>query len=53
MHCVGFELTTPDSERAKAIHVLDRSATVTGNLDISFIKLGTVSYSSLYFSYMN
>jgi hypothetical protein len=28
--CVGFELTIPASERAKTVHVLDRSATVTG-----------------------
>jgi hypothetical protein len=29
---VGFEPTIPASERAKTVHVLDRSATVTGNL---------------------
>jgi hypothetical protein len=27
MPCVGFEPTIPDSEQAKTIHVLDRSAT--------------------------
>jgi hypothetical protein len=30
MPCVGFEPTIPASERAKTVHVLDRSATVTG-----------------------
>jgi hypothetical protein len=30
MPCVGFEPTIPASERAKAVHSLDRSATVTG-----------------------
>jgi hypothetical protein len=30
MPCMGFEPTIPASEREKAVHVLDRSATVTG-----------------------
>jgi hypothetical protein len=30
MPCVGFELPIPASERAKIVHALDRSATVTG-----------------------
>jgi hypothetical protein len=30
MPCVGFEPTTPASERAKTVHALDRSVTVTG-----------------------
>jgi hypothetical protein len=30
MRCVGFQPTIPASERAKAVHALDRSATVTG-----------------------
>jgi hypothetical protein len=30
MPWVGFETTTPASERAKTVHALDRSATVTG-----------------------
>jgi hypothetical protein len=30
MPCVGFEPTIPASERAKAVHALDRAATVTG-----------------------
>jgi hypothetical protein len=30
MRCVGFEPTIPASERAKTVHALDRSATVTG-----------------------
>jgi hypothetical protein len=29
MPCVGFEPTIPASERAKTVHALDRSATVT------------------------
>jgi hypothetical protein len=32
---VGFELMIPASERAKTVHALDRSATVTGMLYIS------------------
>jgi hypothetical protein len=32
MPCVGFEPTIPASERAKTVHALDRSATVTGSL---------------------
>jgi hypothetical protein len=30
MPCVAFETTIPTSERAKAVHALDRSATLTG-----------------------
>jgi hypothetical protein len=29
MHCVGFEPTNPASEQTKAVHALDRAATVT------------------------
>jgi hypothetical protein len=41
---VGFEPTIPASERAKAVHALDSSATVTGlltctDIDIHFKKL--------------
>jgi hypothetical protein len=32
MPWVGLELTIPASERAKTVHALDRSATVTGEL---------------------
>jgi hypothetical protein len=32
MPCVGFEHTIPASERAKTVHALDRSVTVTGTL---------------------
>jgi hypothetical protein len=32
MPWVGFEPTIPASERAKTVHALDRSATVTGPL---------------------
>jgi hypothetical protein len=31
MPWVGFEPTTPASERAKTVHALDRAATVTGH----------------------
>jgi hypothetical protein len=30
MSCVGYEPTIPASKRAKTVHALDRSATVTG-----------------------
>jgi hypothetical protein len=30
--CVGFEPTIPAYERAKTVHALDRTATVTGNI---------------------
>jgi hypothetical protein len=33
MPCVGFEPTIPASEQAKTVHVLDRSATVTGRVE--------------------
>jgi hypothetical protein len=32
MPCVGFEPTIPVLERAKAVHALDRAATVAGQL---------------------
>jgi hypothetical protein len=32
MSCVGFKPTIPASEQVKAVHALDRSATVTGLL---------------------
>jgi hypothetical protein len=32
MPWVGFEPTIPGSERAKTVHALDRSATVTGRI---------------------
>jgi hypothetical protein len=32
MPCMRFEPTIPASERAKVVHALDRSATVTGQL---------------------
>jgi hypothetical protein len=31
MRCVGFETAIPDSERAKTVRALDRSATVIGD----------------------
>jgi hypothetical protein len=33
MPYVGFETTIPGSERAKTVHALDRSATVTGTMN--------------------
>jgi hypothetical protein len=33
MPWVGLEPTIPASERAKTVHALDRSATVTGNYE--------------------
>jgi hypothetical protein len=41
MPCVGFEPTNPASERAKTVHVLDRSAAVTGSLRTYDIELPT------------
>jgi hypothetical protein len=38
MPSLGFEPTIPASERAKTVHALDRSATVTGNTKIDFYK---------------
>jgi hypothetical protein len=37
MPCVGFKCTIPASERAKTVHALDRSATVTGRIRIQHI----------------
>jgi hypothetical protein len=39
MSYVGFETTNPASERAKTVHVLDRSATVTGLHDVTYQKI--------------
>jgi hypothetical protein len=38
MPCVGFEPKIPASERAKTVHGLDRSATVTGENNITATK---------------
>jgi hypothetical protein len=38
MSYVGFEPTIPASEREKTVHVLDRSATVTGAGNIRSIE---------------
>jgi hypothetical protein len=45
MPWVEFESTIPASERAKTVHILDRSATVTGleTLTIIIHKLWTVT----------
>jgi hypothetical protein len=36
MPCVGFEPTIPESERAKKIYDLERSATVTDSFPFTF-----------------
>jgi hypothetical protein len=38
MHWVGFELTISEFERAKTVHALDRSATVTGEQTIIILN---------------
>jgi hypothetical protein len=40
MSYVGFEPTFPASERVKTVHVLDRSATVTGPVTFNFRNSG-------------
>jgi hypothetical protein len=42
MPCVGFEPTIPASERAKAVHPLDRWATMTSNLIIITPRIGVL-----------
>jgi hypothetical protein len=44
MTWVGFEPKIPASERAKTVHALDRSATVTGVYLIKSTKLWTMSW---------
>jgi hypothetical protein len=39
MPCVGFEPTIPASGGAKTVHVLDRSATVTGYLYLYLLEI--------------
>jgi hypothetical protein len=39
MSWVGFEPTITVPERAKAVHALDRSATLTGRHNLTFIYL--------------
>jgi hypothetical protein len=39
MSCVGFESTILTSERAKTVHALDRSATVTGQIYNPYAEL--------------
>jgi hypothetical protein len=40
MPCVGFKPTIPASERAKTVHALDRSTTVTGPPSSAEVKNG-------------
>jgi hypothetical protein len=42
---MGFEPTIPGSERAKTVHALDRSATVTGFDHLEAVNLN--NYNSL------
>jgi hypothetical protein len=39
MPWVGFKPTVPASERAKTVHALDRSATVTGEEVVQIINI--------------
>jgi hypothetical protein len=43
MPCVGFEPTIPVSERAKTVHALDRSATVTGLIPLLMLISNGIS----------
>jgi hypothetical protein len=45
MSCVGFKPTIPTSERAKTVHALDRSATVTGMLSLGAYLYLNVTYN--------
>jgi hypothetical protein len=51
MPCVGFEPTIPASERARTVHALDRSATVTGNF--FFLLFYYLMGTSEFWLYMN
>jgi hypothetical protein len=53
MPWVGFESTIPFSERAKTVHALDCSATVTGHVCVFVLYTYLVRCSwTLYFSLM-
>jgi hypothetical protein len=45
MPCVGFEPTIPASERAKTVHALDRSATVTGTVQDTAPEIRATNFS--------
>jgi hypothetical protein len=47
MPCVGFEPTIPASERAKTVHALERSATVTGQLYLYLVNSGLKELSKI------
>jgi hypothetical protein len=47
MPCVGLELAIPASERAKTVHALDRSATVTGSHGFTKTKSITANLVTL------
>jgi hypothetical protein len=49
MLCVGFESTIPASERAKTVHALDRSDTVTGKI-LSYLHIFQVSFCMIFSS---
>jgi hypothetical protein len=47
MPCVGFEPTIPASKRTKTVHVLDHSATLTGQLvgiEVERVKHSAILY---------
>jgi hypothetical protein len=48
MPWVWFEPTIPASERAKTVHVLDRSVTVTGSDEIFTNKNSLIQDSSIH-----
>jgi hypothetical protein len=48
MPCVGFEATIPAPERAKAVYVLDRSATVAGPFHILPRRNSQLSHFKVY-----
>jgi hypothetical protein len=50
MPCVGFEPTIAASKRAKTVHALDRSSTVTGTLHITLIYFLVYWKSTKYYS---
>jgi hypothetical protein len=46
MPWVGFEPTIPAYERAKTVHTLDRSPTVTGKCNLSVNKIKVIKFYS-------
>jgi hypothetical protein len=50
---IGFEPTIKSSERAKTVHILDRSATVTGILRYTPTQIESSSLNSIRMDYQN